>query len=633
MVIEQRHGSVDELSSYLKVKISSNEERLSNYAAKETSNIYGILLNSEIGAIIKWKKWIEKRIQSEKRSPLFVDDIRNALLDLDVIFWEKATEINIENPIKKLHHRIWFGSFLPESYSDFLLNFKKKNLHFKLILWTDFNTLTAEECGCFRAFCNKNNITLNNIREHTHLINYDLITEELDEIKREPQNSGVHCARASDLSRVAILIDQGGLYSDTDTDTQEKLPEIDLPLGFVIKRTVGSNPIEAKGLNSSALLYDFIASHPNNEILLLAAKISQLDYAVYHESNDVLWRTSKIDHIQESSTIRLTGTAIFCALNYLLIHNQLPKEKISSLFFDSEHYMVSYYHKSWLKHLNQFIDEIINSSDESRNAEFQSLLNFLKEIDEARESSFPTKRVKSSLNHFRLNSFFNTEDSKNSNSNFINDNNDRANGECTMIDIKKPHSFYFVRHGQTDWGPEDILQGPRDLPLNNRGIEQAKNAGLILSKLVSDESNAKMVSSSLRRAVDTAMEINKSTGIPICSEEDGFRERYYGDYRLVSDKLGTPGDVETIEAFRERVSQTLDRIFLEHHRASPLIIVSHQKVFEYLADLLANRQENLPQGGIGYFRRNQDETWQLDILDKIESAENIHTTLDGVMGI
>lgn len=178
--------------------------------------------------------------------------------------------------------------------------------------------------------------------------------------------------------------------------------------------------------------------------------------------------------------------------------------------------------------------------------------------------------------------------------------------------------FYFVRHGSTNWTHNDLSKGPQDLPLNEAGIQQAKNAGLMLKKLLCDSSNAKMVSSSLKRAVETANEIEKAMDISIDAVEDRLRERYFGDYRLVKGIDKSPPDAEKTTAFKKRIFEILDEIFLNYHDAKPLIIVSHLKVFEYITKLLIDNQEKkLLTGGIGHFIRHEDGTWELEVLTPI----------------
>jgi len=385
--IEQKYEIDNRLSSnsaplfsslqYESIEFASDEE-------EEGSYIYNDYLYGMILTIQEEKNKIEDETNGQES--LFWTEIKDALLLLDIIFWQKPSDL--ENPIISVLHRIWFGSSLPENYQEFVLNFKKHN------------------------------ITLENIREHKNICNYDLIIEELDAVKSDPKNFRVHCVRASDLSRVAILIDQGGLYTDTDTDTYSTLPEIDLPLGFLITKASRGKPVLNKRLNVAAIGYDFIAALPQNNILILAAEISRLDYTVYHENRDTRWQMSKQPHIHLASTTRLTGSSIFCALNYLLANNQLPEDKIDSLFYSPETYMPSYYHKSWLSHLDKHVDEIIGLTEEQRAEEQQSLENFLMEIDEVREKAFPTRVIKSNSSNLEKIGFFSSEVSQQKGLNF-----------------------------------------------------------------------------------------------------------------------------------------------------------------------------------------------------------------------
>lgn len=178
--------------------------------------------------------------------------------------------------------------------------------------------------------------------------------------------------------------------------------------------------------------------------------------------------------------------------------------------------------------------------------------------------------------------------------------------------ILSANHFYFVRHGQTPWGADDILKGPQDLPLNETGKEQARNAAFTLKNLLT--SDAKMVSSTLQRAIETANWITAETGIGNSAQEYGLRERYYGDYRLTNDPKIIPPDAETDEDFQNRVSKTVDALLVDYHQANPLILVSHQKLFEFLAEHLAKRKTRLDQGGIAHFIKNENGDWNLEIL-------------------
>lgn len=62
-----------------------------------------------------------------------------------------------------------------------------------------------------------------------------------------------------------------------------------------------------------------------------------------------------------------------------------------------------------------------------------------------------------------------------------------------------------VRHGETDWNRENRIQGGVDIPLNERGKEQARDIALRLTHTVIRY----IYSSRLSRALETAIEIAK----------------------------------------------------------------------------------------------------------------------------
>ncbi len=82
------------------------------------------------------------------------------------------------------------------------------------------------------------------------------------------------------------------------------------------------------------------------------------------------------------------------------------------------------------------------------------------------------------------------------------------------------------RHGQTAWNLEQRFQGGTDIELTAEGVLQARRAARLLAALRPDM----IISSTLRRAVDTAAELTAVTGLPALLD-DGLRETYAGAWQ------------------------------------------------------------------------------------------------------
>ncbi len=67
------------------------------------------------------------------------------------------------------------------------------------------------------------------------------------------------------------------------------------------------------------------------------------------------------------------------------------------------------------------------------------------------------------------------------------------------------------RHGRTAWNAQGRAQGQRDVPLDDVGVGQAREAASRLASLMP----AALVSSDLRRAADTAAELARLTGLDV----------------------------------------------------------------------------------------------------------------------
>lgn len=88
-----------------------------------------------------------------------------------------------------------------------------------------------------------------------------------------------------------------------------------------------------------------------------------------------------------------------------------------------------------------------------------------------------------------------------------------------------------VRHGETDWNRDRRIQGSTDIPLNDTGRLQARDAAAALrDQLEPPWSTAPIVvSSDLSRARETAEIIARGLELPAPRIYRGLRERAYGD--------------------------------------------------------------------------------------------------------
>jgi glucosyl-3-phosphoglycerate phosphatase len=80
-----------------------------------------------------------------------------------------------------------------------------------------------------------------------------------------------------------------------------------------------------------------------------------------------------------------------------------------------------------------------------------------------------------------------------------------------------------LRHGQTDYNVDGRMQGHIDSCLTDAGHEQAAEAAPVLASLAPD----RLVSSDLRRAVDTAEVVGAACGLPV-KFDSRLRETHLG---------------------------------------------------------------------------------------------------------
>ena len=170
-----------------------------------------------------------------------------------------------------------------------------------------------------------------------------------------------------------------------------------------------------------------------------------------------------------------------------------------------------------------------------------------------------------------------------------------------------------VRHGETAWNVEARLQGQLDIPLNERGHEQA----LRTAHWLADDGPDVVVSSDLARAQATAKAIATFNRIPL-ELDAGLRERSFGGFQGMThtevaerwpelsarwksrDPEFRPGvDGESLTAFYARCIEATVRI-AERHAGKTVVLVAHGGVMDCLYRAAARVPLDAPR------------IWQLD---------------------
>lgn len=158
--------------------------------------------------------------------------------------------------------------------------------------------------------------------------------------------------------------------------------------------------------------------------------------------------------------------------------------------------------------------------------------------------------------------------------------------------------IWLIRHGETDANAARVVQRP-EVALSARGRRQADR----LAARLGGAPVRLVVSSDLRRAVETAERIVATTGAPL-ELDPGLRERDFGDVRgtpyaaLTEDIFGpgyAPPNGETWAAFDARVDVAWARLLARAAAvAGDVAVVTHGLV----CAAVAGRHGDLPPGGV-----------------------------------
>lgn len=189
-----------------------------------------------------------------------------------------------------------------------------------------------------------------------------------------------------------------------------------------------------------------------------------------------------------------------------------------------------------------------------------------------------------------------------------------------------------VRHGETDWNAARRIQGSTDIPLNDTGRQQAREAGAMLRERLEAASPIVAASSDLSRARETAEIIAGELGIAAPRTYPALRERGYGEAEGVTDteflerwgpwnRAVVPGAeawsdvrVRAIAGLREAIR---DARRMTYPAAPSLVIVSHGALIRELIRHATGGE--FPRGGErlanGSFHTFLVERDRLSLLD------------------
>ena len=181
-------------------------------------------------------------------------------------------------------------------------------------------------------------------------------------------------------------------------------------------------------------------------------------------------------------------------------------------------------------------------------------------------------------------------------------------------------NIVLVRHGETIENATGIIQGQDPGNLSAKGVEQAK----VVAKKLSNEHFDRVISSDLKRCVDTANEIMQfHSDVPINYAKE-LREMNFGDYQGLRsvdiDWDALPGDIlnrrapnaESGMEMRQRVVAFINTLLAAYHDET-ILIVTHG-------------------GPMRNIKSSIEKTDPLDILaDKIDNCAVLRYKIDSLL--
>ncbi len=194
--------------------------------------------------------------------------------------------------------------------------------------------------------------------------------------------------------------------------------------------------------------------------------------------------------------------------------------------------------------------------------------------------------------------------------------------------------IYLCRHGETEYNRKHVLQGQKDVELNERGDEQAEK----LAERLEEKDIDAVYSSDLKRASRTAEKIAEKTGAPHI-EDERLRERSYGDFEgrhrssryeqiEEADELDEwkPEGGEDVHDVRARASELLDEIESDYPDGE-IVMVAHgwvnRALLTYLLGADEGRSHSIKQANtaVNVLEKEDYRGWRLHRVNDISHLQ------------
>ena len=180
-------------------------------------------------------------------------------------------------------------------------------------------------------------------------------------------------------------------------------------------------------------------------------------------------------------------------------------------------------------------------------------------------------------------------------------------------------TFALVRHGQTDWNAQRRLQGSTDIPLNDVGRGQARDAVAVLSEYEWDT----IVSSALSRAAETAELIAAGLGLSVARLVPGLTERSFGPAEGLQDgpeldALRIPGGFRGAESEDDVADRGLGALeaLAEEFRGGRVLVVAHGSLLRVsLSRVVGRPLQSIDNAALNLAHHHDVDGWQLEYLN------------------